>query len=831
LKLYLLGLLTFLISLLDVSCVIAQVNKIKATIVDDHSGELLPFANAYFKLQKQGTKTDTNGVFTISPSSIANDTLVLSYVGYKKQYIPLSALTTDSMMHFELTRGSTLKDVVIKTSFNKGVYLWKQLVKRKDAYNRYKYNNFSYEAYNKLEVDIKNFKPTAIQKSNVLKSFNFIFDNVDSTSEKEPFLPVYLIETISELKYQNKPKKYLETIKASNTKGIKNESITKMLGVMEQNVNINNNYIPVMDKDFISPLHDNATAYYNFHVTDTIVIDGKRNFLFTFEPKRPGQYTFTGEAWVEDKSFYLKKITLFIDKEVNINYLSRVTINQEFQMLPDSTCFVKKDKLFADFNFVGKKTLTLIGRKNTSYKDIVVNNNAITELFKTQKQEKVINTDAAKDILSNQVWDSLRYEPLTKNELSIYKSIDKILEMPKFKRLQNTITFLGTGYKSFGKIDIGPWYNWLSNNQWEGTRFRFDINTNTKFNKNIYLHSYLAYGLSDKKVKGQLEAYWLINRKPNRFRLHASFTNDIDNGISNYGEVSQDNFFTFAVRKPNVSRKFLNVRDIRFETFKEWGQGLSTETFVIHRKYNPLLNLPISDNFPIRGSDVLQNFEVAMKIRFAYSEQFLETNYFRYSLGSKYPAVEIVLAQGIADVFRSSYSYTKMSGYIGDYVKVSPFGSFSYRLFGGIINSKQPLPFPYLEIHPGNDIYYYNKHSFNLMTRFEYIGDKYAGLEFEHNIGPGLFRFTPITRKLKWRQFYTFKALTSSLSAKNNALNNPGAIYFNTLNSKLYTEIGTGIDNIFKVFRLDAVWRLSPLPLPIERVKRFGIFGSFQFQF
>jgi hypothetical protein len=44
-------------------------------------------------------------------------------------------------------------------------------------------------------------------------------------------------------------------------------------------------------------------------------------------------------------------------------------------------------------------------------------------------------------------------------------------------------------------------------------------------------------------------------------------------------------------------------------------------------------------------------------------------------------------------------------------------------------------------------------------------------------------------------------------------------------------EVGTGIDNIFKIFRLDFVWRVLPTPLPINKSSRFGIFGSFQFQF
>ena len=116
------------------------------------------------------------------------------------------------------------------------------------------------------------------------------------------------------------------------------------------------------------------------------------------------------------------------------------------------------------------------------------------------------------------------------------------------------------------------------------------------------------------------------------------------------------------------------------------------------------------------------------------------------------------------------------------------------------------------------------------MTRFEYLGDRYAGVNVEHNIGSGLFRYTGITRKLKWRQFWTAKTLWSSLSEENTALNNSMGT-FKTLNNNPYMEVGTGIDNIFKLFRLDFIWRVLPRPLPEKQVSRFGVFGSFQFQF
>ena len=117
------------------------------------------------------------------------------------------------------------------------------------------------------------------------------------------------------------------------------------------------------------------------------------------------------------------------------------------------------------------------------------------------------------------------------------------------------------------------------------------------FNKNIYLHGYLAYGTRDKKFKGQAEAFWIVKREPKRIRLHLAYSNDVDNGISQVGEVSQDNIFSLAIRKPNTTRKFIRLKTLRFEVFNELGKGFSTEWFVSHRQYTPLLNLPSKIKF------------------------------------------------------------------------------------------------------------------------------------------------------------------------------------------------------------------------------------------
>jgi hypothetical protein len=102
----------------------------------------------------------------------------------------------------------------------------------------------------------------------------------------------------------------------------------------------------------------------------------------------------------------------------------------------------------------------------------------------------------------------------------------------------------------------------------------------------------------------------------------------------------------------------------------------------------------------------------------------------------------------------------------------------------------------------------------------------------EHNFGNGIFRFTSLTRKLSFRQFWTAKALWGSLSSENRNFNAVNNYPFQSLNGKTYLELGTGVDNIFRVLRVDFIWRALPSSVSTSFTgKRFGVFGSFRFSF
>ena len=813
----------------------AQNYIIRGVVKDIHSDERVPFASIQFKKSGIGKLTDSVGNFAFGLNEWPlNDTLEITYVGYQDNLFPIDssvisrAVNNVADISIFMERGKYATEVVVKRTIDRGWLMWRRIVRHKPMNDRYRFNNFSYELYNKLELDIKNINKEKWKEMKLLKNFNFIFDNVD-TSEGNPILPVYLTESISDYYYQKNPLKRREVFKGSKTIGINNESVSKLLGGMDQNINFYSNFLPVFDKNFISPISDNGDNYYKYRVLDSQFVAGRRLIHMSFTPKRKGQNTFEGDFWIHDSTFAVQKMNLRLSKEANINFVDQLSLIQEYKLIGDSTWFLYKDKFVVDISPLGNSKLAFIGRKTTTYKDVVVDDTSVVkELAKNKILEEVILPDEAKE-KPPEFWDQSRHEELTKTEKGVYKMIDTLIKLPAFKRAKETIYFLAVGYKNIGNFEIGPWYNWITYNTLEGLRTRFDLGTNKYFSKQWFLHAYAAYGFSDQKWKYKMDATYLINKNPRSY-VSASYLKDMDFGQTYYDEISQDNIFALAIRKSGVPIKYLMIDEKKIEFYQQTRSGFSALLTGVHKEYQPLKNLP-PVSFDGKENVPVVTAEIALRLRYAFLEKFLESTFNRISLGSVYPIPEIKYIQGISGIFGSQYNYSKLSVGISHYKKVPPFGSIYYNIFAG--RTFGTLPYMLLDVAPGNEIYYYNKYAFNLMNRYEYVQDKYMGINFEHNIGNGLFRFIPLVKKLKFRQFYSARALWGGLSEENKAFNTPpGETFpFQSLEGKTYLEVGAGVDNILKFFRIDFVWRVSPTPLPPEKSKRFGVFGSFRLAF
>jgi len=104
-----------------------------------------------------------------------------------------------------------------------------------------------------------------------------------------------------------------------------------------------------------------------------------------------------------------------------------------------------------------------------------------------------------------------------------------------------------------------------------------------------------------------------------------------------------------------------------------------------------------------------------------------------------------------------------------------------------------------------------------------------------------LFNRIPGFRKLKWREVFTASALYGSLRnyeehKKLVTFPHYAGMGIKPSLTQPYYEVGFGIENIFRVFRIDFIWRLTNLNQDLNgdgimdrKVKPFGVQGSFKF--
>ncbi|HUM64462.1 MAG TPA: DUF5686 family protein, partial [Chitinophagaceae bacterium] len=358
---------------------VAQTKLISGKVKDSHSEEAIPFASVSFQNTTIGQLTDSSGQFLLRLSAWPADTLLVTCVGYQPFVLPVDKNLDTIQIDIVLERGTYTEGVKVKAKVNKGLLVWRRIVQHKPQNDRYRFTNFSYELYNKLELDIKNVNFKKITKFKPLRSVGRIIDQNMDSSEGVKYLPTYLTETISDYYYQKKPLKRREVIKAVNTNGVKNESIVRYLGGMDQNVNVYNNFIPVFDRQFVSPASDNGDLYYNYRVIDTQQVNNNRYYHLVFVPRRNGTNTFEGDCWVHAGTFAIQKMNLRLGKNANINFVETLSLIQEYKLLDDSTWFLTKDKFVADLSPVGKGNPGFIGRKTTTYRNIKVNDESVVQ--------------------------------------------------------------------------------------------------------------------------------------------------------------------------------------------------------------------------------------------------------------------------------------------------------------------------------------------------------------------------------------------------------------------------------------------------------------------
>ena len=307
----------------------AQETKINGMVYDVQTREPLPFVNMKYIGVNVFTTTDVDGKFILSTTT-PSDTLMISYVGYKTKKIRIQKNATVSKNIGLEPDEVALQEVIILPGENPAHRILRKVIEHKDENDIEKLSAYEYEVYNKVEIDLNNI-PKEYKEKKTLRPVKFIFDYIDSASVTEkPYLPVFISETMSDFFYNKNPRNRKEVIKASKVSGLKDASVSQFLGQMYQNVNIYDNTMLVFQKRFVSPVSDNGLFYYKYYLIDSVFIDNSWCYQLQFKPKRKQELTFTGNMWIADTTFAVKRLEMSMAGDANINFINTFNVVQDY---------------------------------------------------------------------------------------------------------------------------------------------------------------------------------------------------------------------------------------------------------------------------------------------------------------------------------------------------------------------------------------------------------------------------------------------------------------------------------------------------------------------
>ncbi len=817
---------------------------VNGVVIDEQSNEPLSFVYAYFTGSKNITVTDNQGIFKLKSQDTISS-VVVSLVGYHTQVIKINT-GENQFIEVRLKRATiNLEKVVVtkkqkryRNRENPAVEIIEKVIENKPRNRIQNINFLEYEKYEKILFSITKVDDE-LKKSSLLKPFKYFFENIDSTDiPGVKLLPVYLKEDLSDYYYRKEPHKIVEIIKAEKLihfdEFITRKSLTNSINYLYQDVDIYNNNITLFSNQFLSPIAILAPAFYKYYINDTVIIDSVICINLVFFPRNKSDLLFQGNMYVTmDSLFAIKKIKMKMNKEINLNWVTNVSIDQEFEK-NKAGWIMNRDKIIADFD-ISKESMGLVGQKTVLYKNIKtgnIRNDSIYELGSFTLQEANSRNDS--------YWAKTRHLSLNSSERNVYLIMDSLRRMPEFKRDLEIISILSSGFKNVKYFEVGPLGTFYSYNPVEGSRFRLGGRTTTTFSKKIYFDLYAVYGLKDQKYKYSFNTTYSFTQRSIRDFPVKSISATIQNEIRIPGQellyVQEDNILLSIKRGTNDKMYYNKI--YRIDHLNEFENNFSYNLAYEYGVKTPAGNLffNTADSTQNNRMNDLKTSQFSINLRYAPHEKFFQTSMYRAYFANKYPVFQLKCSKSFS-YLGSDYDFLSLQSTISKRVYLSVLGYTDASIEAGKVIGH--LPYLLLDIHRANQSYSYQPQSYNLMNFMEFVSDQYFAFNIDHNFNGFFFNKIPLLKKIKLREVVTLKVLYGSLSKTNNPDFNSDLLRFPTdaagtpltysFQKMPYIELGFGISNIFKGLRIDFIERLTYRNHP--NISKSGIRFSFKLDF
>ncbi len=782
---------------------------ISGRVLDSETNDPIEYVNVIIDGTQIGTVTDEKGFFSIDTKDDGTGYLNISFIGYELKKIRISNSNNNILLNPD---AAVLNEVVVvgdNTKENPAHYILKRIRNNHKNNSLKQGKTYSYRKYDRVRFDLYDTDST-LKHLGPFKQFDQLKSR-KYTKGGNTYIPLLITEEIHKVYGETSPDRETDILEASNASGFKtNKSVTLYLKELYLDYDVYDNSIVLFNKKFVSPLSKRALMTYRYAIVDSSIFEGNRIYKIQYFPKRKKELTFEGSFWADTTKYIIHSIDLKATKGFSVNFVNNIHIKQSFKQVEKGIYTIVKDSLAMDFSPF--KQFKLIGGeavKITTYYD-----QDIDKMTPISYGSTTTNINNKPYTLNEIDWKDIRPVNLETKDADIYSMHDDLSKDKKFVMYKKLGEMLSSGWLNYGVIDYGPYYNLIGYNSVEGLRLQMGARTYFNQDDRWRLGGYTAYGFNDNDFKFGIGYSYLISHN-HRWIVSMGIKDDLEQRgvlLSQENDVYGRNFAAslFTIGDNSKLTNTVSYRiGLEMEAFKNFRIKLST-------KYDYMTSVAGFDMSYIDPStgveqNELNDFQVQLALIYTPNRKEVGNGVDRDFITNWHPTVRLKYIRGVAGFIDSRFNYDKikfyyrqplLSGVFGKTILTTEFG----KTFGTV-------PIQLMDIIPGNQTITIEENMFSMMDYYEFVSDTYATLHIDQHFNGRIMNKIPLFNRFDLRATAGFRAMWGEIAnPENDEINTSEVVYLAPVNG--YYEYSAGIENIFKVLRVEAVWRGSYLENP-----------------
>lgn len=838
--------------LLWVAVLSAVAQSIHGVVIDAVSLDTIVHANVTYADQRTGTTTNEHGFFSLPRRE--GHVIKVSAMGYKPERLKINGHTSTRTIIIRLTPSDTqLAEVLVSGKRKKGysrknnpaVDLMRRVIAAKRRTNLERHDFYQYDKYQKLTMAVNNLTPEELQGS-MFATSPWLLNQVELCEYNNQFiLPLSVDETATTHLYRRNPHDAKDIVRGQTTRGISKllqtgDMVNTVAKDLFCDIDLYDDQISFLQKRFPSPIGATAISFYHFYIEDTVAVAGDSCIRLQFMPANNQDFGFRGELYVlNDSSLHVRRCVMQMPAGTGVNFVQSMRFEQEFERLNNGDWAQTTDNMVAELEITSlfQRAIVIRTTKLDNYSFAPIDDKLFRGRAATVYEPQAKTRDEA-------FWEQNRKAPLTRGEANMDNFIHQMSQTRRFKWVMVAVkalaeNFVETAQSGHSKVDIGPINTIISRNFVDGIRLRASARTTAKLSPHWFGEGYYAYGTKSKQHYYDGKLTYSFNKpqyQPKEFPIRTislETNKDVESPSDKYLEHNKDNIFMAVKPQKAEQMYFYNRQTLHFNWETDYGLTTSMQLKAESNRPTGTLAFTRMDGTPVQR---IRTTELRVGLDFRPGQRYVNTKEHRIEVNFDAPQFTLRHTTGFQGFLGGQYRYntTELTAY--KRLWLGSWGRFDIRLMAGAAWNR--APYFMLCLPAVNTSLFEHQGSFNLMEDMEFVNDRYLQFNLAWDLEGKIFNRIPLLRKLKLREYVAFKGLWGHLTDKNNPTLPENRLRkdlwqlpegTHVMNNEPYLEAVFGIHNIFQMFEIDYVRRLTYTAYP--GISKGGIRFGFNFVF